>query len=195
MDATTRLPAAGNRQVRLGPAEHSLLGLLADSRYGGIHGYDLSRHYSHGALGEIIRLEPGMLYHHLKKLDKYGLITTQTEHQPYRPDRHVHALTQRGRELLNGWLAEPVRATREIRLDFLLKLFFIRRLEPEKLDDLIAQQRSVLTKLSASLMAQGSESAAQPDALDRQMVLRLRLAQTTAALDWLDSLRPMEDDS
>lgn len=170
------------RAARLGPAEHSLLGLLAG---GGVHGYDLARQYSDGALGEIIRLEPGMLYHHLKKLDRYGLITTEVIPQPDRPDRQMHTLTAAGREQLERWLREPVRATREIRLDFLLKLFFTRRLAPAHTATLLAQQRAVLGTLADSLRAQLADPARDEE---RAMVLRLRLLQTEAALTWLDGL-------
>ncbi|HEV2128839.1 MAG TPA: helix-turn-helix transcriptional regulator [Thermomicrobiales bacterium] len=182
------------RALRLGPAEHSLLGLLAGAGEEGIHGYDLARQFSHGALGEIIRLEPGMLYHHLKKLDRYRLITTEIERQVDRPDRRIHTLTLDGREALDQWLQEPVHATREIRLDFLLKLFFTRRLAPARLAHLIGQQRAVLTDLLRSLTAQMEVGTAAPDA-ERRMVLRLRLAQTEAALEWLDSLDTTENNA
>jgi PadR family transcriptional regulator, regulatory protein AphA len=174
------------RELRLGPAEHSLLGLLAIAA-GGVHGYDLARHYTDGALGEIIRLEPGMLYHHLKKLDRYGLITTEVIPQPDRPDRRIHTLTEAGRRQLERWLREPVRATREIRLDFLLKLFFARRLDPAHRAALIAQQRAVLAELEASLRAQ-MDAPETVESDDRALVLRLRLRQTRAALEWLDEL-------
>lgn len=195
MTSTTRPTDRAKRAPRLGPAEHSLLGLLATSGAEGVHGYDLARQYTHGALGEIIRLESGMLYHHLKKLDRYGMITTQVVRQADRPDRQLHALTDHGREQLESWLRAPVRATREIRLDFLLKLFFTRRLVPSHLNTLIEQQRTVLAELSDSLKTQMQEPVATGDALERRMVLRLRLAQNGAALDWLDSLLPMEDDA
>lgn len=175
------------REPRLGPAEHSLLGLLAVAGAGGVHGYDLARHYSDGALGEIIRLEPGMLYHHLRKLDRYGLITTEVIPQPDRPDRRIHTLTEAGRRQLERWLRAPVRATREIRLDFLLKLFFARRLDPAHRATLIAQQRAVLAELAASLQAQ-AEMSAGGHGDERGPVLRLRLLQTRAALDWLDEM-------
>lgn len=194
MTSTTRTTGTASRPPRLGPAEHSLLGLLASAGDAGIHGYDLARQYTHGPLGEIIRLESGMLYHHLKKLDRYGLITTHVEHQPDRPDRQIHTLTTLGRQQLDRWLREPVRATRDIRLDFLLKLFFTRRLIPGHLSELIDQQRTVLTSLADSLGAQLREPATSDDAIERQMVLRLRQAQTEAALVWLDSL-PTENDS
>jgi DNA-binding PadR family transcriptional regulator len=175
------------REPRLGPAEHSLLGLLAEAGAGGVHGYDLARHYTDGALGEIIRLEPGMLYHHLKKLDRYGLITTEVSPQPDRPDRRIHTLTPAGRAQLDRWLREPVRATREIRLDFLLKLVFARRLDPAHRAALIAQQRAVLAALAASLRTQ-MEAPETEERDDRATVLRLRLLQTRAALEWLDEL-------
>ncbi|MDQ4045068.1 MAG: PadR family transcriptional regulator [Chloroflexota bacterium] len=190
-----RSASSPRRAVRLGPAEHSLLGLLASAGEEGIHGYDLARQFSHGALGEIIRLEPGMLYHHLKKLDRYGLITTEIERQVDRPDRRIHTLTADGREALDLWLQEPVHATREIRLDFLLKLFFTRRLAAARLANLIGQQRAVLTDLLRSLTAQMAARTAAPEDAERRMVLQLRLAQTEAALEWLDSLDTTENDA
>lgn len=194
MSDTTRSDAPPSQRPRLGPAEHSLLGLLASTESEGIHGYDLARQYTVGALGEIIRLEPGMLYHHLKKLVRNEMVTTYIEHQRDRPDRQIHTLTEAGARRLHTWLSEPVRATREIRLDFLLKLLFTRRLAPEKLHDLVQQQRSVLAKLATSLDTQVNAPVSHADALERRMVLRLRLAQTRAAIDWLDSLLPMEDE-
>ena len=187
--------ARSGRKLRLGPAEHSLLGLLASAGSDGVHGYDLARQFSHGALGDIIRLESGMLYHHLKKLDRYELITTMIERQPDRPDRQIHTLTEEGRTALDRWLQAPVRATREVRLDFLLKLFFSRRLAPGRIPTLIAQQRDVLTRLLQSLDQQMADATDTPDRAERRMVLRLRMAQTEAALTWLDSIDTTEDDA
>ena len=192
---TTRSDGPSPPQPRLGPAEHSLLGMLASAESEGIHGYDLARQYTVGVLGEIIRLEPGMLYHHLKKLDRYQLLTTQVKQQSDRPDRQVHTLTETGASHLHAWLREPVQATREIRLDFLLKLLFTRRLAPERLHDLVNEQRMVLATLAASLEGQVNTQVADADAVERHMVLRLRLAQTRAAIDWLDSLLPLGDDA
>ncbi len=192
---TPRNDSSPARRLRLGPAEHSLLGLLASAESEGMHGYDLARQYTVGALGEIIRLEPGMLYHHLKKLERYGLVSSHVEFQLDRPDRQIHTLTDAGANRLHTWLSEPVRATREIRLDFLLKLLFVRRLGPDGLHDLVHQQRSVLATLAASLETQVNAADADADALERRMVIRLRLAQTRAAIDWLDSLLPMENDA
>lgn len=176
------------REAPLGPGEYALLGLLA-VRGGSGYGYDLARHFGErsGPLGEIIRLEPGMLYHHLKKLARDRLVTTTVEEQSGRPARQTHAITEAGRGALDRWLREPVRATREIRLDFLLKLFFARQLNPPLARSLVADQRRVCDDLAASLTAQiaGLDAgAAATDAFTRQ-ILDLRLAQTRAASDWL----------
>ena len=98
------------------PAEHAILGLLAESP-SGAHGYDLARNFSgEEPLGAIVRLEPGMLYHHLKKLDKSGWVAATVEHQGLRPPKQVYRLTADGEAELQRWLTAPVERTREIRL-------------------------------------------------------------------------------
>jgi PadR family transcriptional regulator AphA len=175
------------------PAEHAILGLLAESDPGA-HGYDLARHFApEEPLGAIVRLEPGMLYHHLKKLDKAGWVSATVEQQGVRPPRQVYHLTPQGRDELDRWLGDPVGRTREIRLEFLVKLFFAQRLQPELAGALVAHQRETLERNLASLKAQLQSMMAGGDADDRDRsfsvhVLELRMAQTEAALSWLDRL-------
>jgi DNA-binding PadR family transcriptional regulator len=187
--APSRRGKASAAQTRA--AEHTLLGLLAmpDVAATGVHGYDLSRQFSHGVLPEIIRLEPGMLYHYLKSLAKRDLIVTTIERQTSRPDRQMHAITPAGQEALTTWLETPVRATRELRLEFLLKLYLTRRRSADEARQLIDRQRSVIARLMESLEEQ---QAAVPeddaDAAFRRQILGLRITQNRAALDWLDTL-------
>ncbi len=179
----------------LTPAEFALLGLLArsgDERGDreAIHGYDLTRRFNDGALAEIIRLEPGMLYHYLKKLGRAGFISTTVERQRSRPDRQMHALSQAGDIALRAWLTAPVHATREIRLTFLLKLFLARRIDPALAVRLIEDQRRVTATLVESLAAQlATLLATTDDDRFRRDVLELRRSQTQAALDWLATLQ------
>ena len=177
----------------MGPGEYALLGLLALGGGAG-YGYDLARHFGErsGPLAEIIRLEPGMLYHHLKKLARRRLVAAAVEEQSGRPARQTHAITETGREALDRWLREPVRATREIRLDFLLKLFFARRLDPALARSLVAEQQRVCDELTASLTAQRNALNAEETAIDpfTRQILDLRLAQTRAAAAWLVDIGP-----
>lgn len=178
------------RGSRLSAAEFTLLGLIAQSGPDAqVHGYDLNRHLVEGAPGAVIRIEPGMLYHYLKKLARLELISSMVVPQAGKPDRHVHSITGAGRARFEAWLAEPVQATREMRLDFLLKLWFARQAGPEAAAELIGRQREILQGLVASLEGQLAErrGAGDPDRFARE-VLGLRLAQNRAALAWLDDL-------
>jgi DNA-binding PadR family transcriptional regulator len=164
------------------PAEHALLGLLARSAESR-HGYDLAREFQPGSeLGEIIRLEPGMLYHHLKKLERAGWVTSQQEVVDRRPARLVYSLTDAGRAELDRWMREPVGHTREIRLEFLVKLLLAGQADPALRQRLISEQISRLSEIEASLAS--GEAAEEFSA----QVRALRQAQTRTALAWLRSL-------
>jgi PadR family transcriptional regulator AphA len=174
---------AHKRQADEMPAEHALLGLLSIAD-GSRHGYDLSRAFQPGAeLGEIIRLEPGMLYHHLKKLERLGWVTSHQEQIERRPARSVYTLTEAGRHELSTWMSEPVERTREIRLAFLVKLYLAQQTEPDRATALIDEQIATLERVESgqrTMPETGSFSAHIRD---------LRLAQTRTAIAWLKSLR------
>jgi PadR family transcriptional regulator AphA len=180
---------AGRKATDPVAAEFAVLGMIAATPDGEIHGYDLSRSFADSALGKIIRIEPGMLYHYLKKLARSGSITTRVEQQHGRPDRQVHALTPEGRTALMAWLSEPVTSTREIRLDFLVKLYLAERLDPAHRARLVEVQKRVMQGRAERLQVQVDDPQPQdPDNAFGDMVLRLRLSQTRAALEWLDSI-------
>jgi len=120
--------------VASSPAEHAILGLLALAGGQG-HGYDLARHFAAGRpLAGVIRIEVGMLYHHLKQLARAGWVAPLPGPAEARPARRVFALTDDGRAELWRWLGEPVAHTREIRLEFLVKLALARRLDRPAVD-------------------------------------------------------------
>jgi len=173
-------------------AEHAILGLLALRESGIGHGYDLARQLSPDApLGNVVRLEPGMVYHHLKKLERLGWVAAVPESGPGRTARRLFALSTSGRTELRRWLAEPVAHTREIRLDFLIKLYLALLLDPTLAVRLVDEQRQLCARhvefLSSRLRkAEGEEKQTADTANFGDMVLDMRLAQTQAALAWLD---------
>lgn len=173
-------------------AEHAILGLLALSESGTGHGYDLARQFSPEApLGDVVRLEPGMVYHHLKKLERLGWVLAVPQAEPGRPARRLYALSAPGRAELGRWLSEPVARTREIRLDFLVKLYLALLLDPALAVRLVEEQRDLCARLVESLSnrlrsGQVDENRDAVTARFGDMVLDMRLAQTRAALAWLD---------
>ena len=165
------------------PAEHALLGLLAQSA-GSRHGYDLAREFQPDSdLGRIIRLEPGMLYHHLKKMERAGWVVSQQEQVERRPARLAYSLTPGGQMELKTWMREPVGHTREIRLAFLVKLYLAQKIDRALGSDLISQQIATLEEIEA---AQNKDA---PAAGFSEAVRQLRISQTRTALDWLRSLQ------
>lgn len=174
------------------PAEHALLGLMAGTAGGVGHGYDLARRFGAGApLGNVIRLEPGMVYHHLKKIERFGWVVAEADLAEGRPARRVYALTDAGRRELERWLAEPVSHTREIRLEFLVKLYFAFLLDPPLARRLLGEQREQCERLLGALTGSGTENDAIEGGEPQEerfasYVRDMRIAQTRAALEWLD---------
>jgi DNA-binding PadR family transcriptional regulator len=172
------------------PAAHALLGLLALSG-GTAHGYDLARQFRHNQpLGGIIRLKQAMLYKHLKKLANLGWVTVTVEEQGTRPPRQRCHLTPAGSAELRRWLSEPVARTREIRLEFMVKLYFAWQLDTDLARRLVREQRAASSQIAESLARQleAVTFASRSDREDRFLprVLELRLEQTEAVMEWLD---------
>lgn len=163
--------------------ENALLGLL---RREPRHGYDLAREFAQDTpLGEVVHLEMSMLYALLKKLEREGLVRSVTQLQDSRPPRKVFELTEAGNQTLDRWLAEPVERTRDLRLEFLLKLYIARDTDPQLARTLIASQYDVCERHVGSL---NEQIAAEPDSF-RRLVLEMRMAQNVALLEWLAKAR------
>lgn len=166
--------------------EHAVLGLLSiESR----HGYNLAKEFSPDTvMGDIVHLESGMLYAHLKKLERRGWVDSELEPQEARPARKVFTITGEGREELHRWLSEPVDKTRDIRLEFLLKLYLAYQTEPERVEQLVNEQRAICEQFIKSLEAQIGEEEDE----FRLLVLEMRLAQNQALAQWLDRASAIE---
>lgn len=163
--------------------ENALLGLL---RREPRHGYELAREFAPDTpLGEVVHLEMSMLYALLKKLERDGQVRSAMQMQGSRPPRKVFELTEAGHQALDDWLAEPVERTRDLRLEFLLKLYIAREADPELARDLIAGQHDVCERHVVSLREQID---AEQDSF-RRLVLEMRMAQNVALLEWLAKAR------
>ncbi|CAN5255378.1 PadR family transcriptional regulator [soil metagenome] len=159
--------------------EQTLLGLLATKPR---HGYELTKEFMpETTLGDIVHLESGMLYAHLKKIQKEGWVESTLEPQESRPPRRIFSITSSGQAELHRWLGEPVGKTRDIRLDFLLKLYTARQHKPALAEKLVNEQRDVCERFIVSLREQMEEE----DDEFRRLVIEMRLAQNAALLSWL----------
>ena len=100
-------------------SRYALLGMLS---LGSMTGYDLKKIIA-ASIGYFWQEHYAQIYPTLKLLTREGLTTFQVEEQKGKPDRHIYALTDKGRQELQRWLTSPVEA-QVIRHELLLKLFF-----------------------------------------------------------------------
>ena len=131
------------------PLHHAVLALLADKP---AHGYELKSSFEQAVGDQWGGLNIGHLYQILERLSRDGLIESERQPQPVKPDRVVHHLTQAGRAELDRWLGEPSPRQRGYRDDFFLKLMAaVQSGDRQTLDGVIRGQRSHLLRELRSL--------------------------------------------
>jgi PadR family transcriptional regulator AphA len=155
-----------------------LLGLLMSEPR---HGYDLYQELSDD-LGQVWQVGLSQAYAQLKQLEEAGLVTSQVEPQEGRPARKVYHLTPEGHDLFLEWVCRPVPYLRNIRVEFLARLYFYRRLRLHGLDELVERQKAVCRAQIERFAQMTSDT--QDDF--RQLVLEFRIGQLEAVVEWLD---------
>jgi DNA-binding PadR family transcriptional regulator len=170
------------------PAEYALLGLLQDRA---MHGYEMFQQFHQGTLGEIVHLEMSQMYAFLKKLERLGYVQAEVEPQGTRPPRKVYHLTSSGRDMLQSWLLVPVEKPRDIRILFLIKLYFLQRHAPEQAATLVQRQGEACERFLGYLEQRHEEEAQarSGEYFFTHVVLRSRIYQTRALLSWLQELQ------
>lgn len=160
--------------------EWSLLGFLHQEPR---HGYALHRKLSQSkGLGIVWNLKQSQLYALLDKLEQRGYIEHTLEPQASRPPRKVYALTPEGEDALHAWLEEPVAHGRDIRMEFLAKLYFARREGPNSVRRLLNAQRQICQNWLRLQQASDGDQEEPYTWLVRQF----RAGQIEAMLDWLN---------
>ena len=103
------------------------------------HPYELNKLFRRD-LGSVWRVGQSHIYAHLTRLAELGLAKAGAEAQDGRPNRIVYRVTAAGKKSFLAWLHEPSQHVRNIRLEFLARLYFFRRLELPGLSDLVADK-------------------------------------------------------
>ncbi|HEV2579530.1 MAG TPA: helix-turn-helix transcriptional regulator [Ktedonobacteraceae bacterium] len=169
------------------PAEYAILGLLEHQP---MHGYEMFQQFQDGILGQVVHLEMSQMYAFLKKLERLGHIEAELEPQGTRPPRKIFHLTDQGRAVFQDWLTTPVERPREIRLLFLLKLYFAQSIMPRQVSHLVELELAACQKFLAHLEAQRLPTSSSGDtAFLERVVLHSRIHQTRALLNWLRELQ------
>lgn len=160
--------------------DHVILGLLEAQS---CHGYQLLTHFrAPEQLGRIWKLNTSRLYAILKRLEHQELIDGREEDGVDAPMRTVYWLTEAGREQLFQWLNQPYpsASTRNIRTEFLSRLYIARVLKRPHQPIVEAQRAACLQQLEG-LQAQYE---AHPHSIGG-LALALKVAEMQVIVDWL----------
>ncbi len=164
---TKRPPKSRNSAV------YPILGILSR---GPAHGYDICFRLRAG-VGSIWRLGKSQVYALLVQLEREGLVLHERVGQDHLPAKNVFKLTERGEEIFRQWLDEPVAHIRDMRLEFLTKLWFARHYEPLSETRLIENQVALCRKRITALERQRESARTRIESLSVEF--RLKLVEAT----------------
>jgi DNA-binding PadR family transcriptional regulator len=167
------------------PAEYVILGMLKKQP---MHGYEMFQQFQNSTLGQIVHVEMSQLYAFLKKLEHLAYIeTAEVKSQGIRPPRKIFQLTRQGEDTFLQWLTLPVEKPRDIRILFLIKLYFVQHYLPAQTGSLLAQQIDACKRFLTHLEAQHASSTVgtSDEAFFEHVVLRSRIYQTRSLLEWM----------
>src|SRR5690242_10382811 len=134
-------------RARARSTPYAVLGMLSLAP---MSGYDI-RKESEQSIGYFWSESYGQIYPALRDLKAQGLIRRRPGPRGGGRDRHVYEITERGREALAAWRAEPPRDM-PLRNELLLKLFFGRAgedgHETEWIDRRLTQELTALREFA-----------------------------------------------
>ena len=167
--------------------KHAILGFLVDQP---MHGYELKRKLS-PALPRERRVNDGVLYPLLRRMEEDGLVRKRVERGEGGRDRNVFSATAQGRREFERWLRSSDDEADEATYDFLVghpfltkSLFFARLDAGEVEQKLVAQLADSTRKLETFDEIRKGMVARDVDPY-RIAVLDLGIAQQKERVRWL----------
>jgi len=155
---------------------------------GPAHGYDICRRLQ-TELGAVWNLGRSQIYALLAKLERDGLVVHERVGQENLPAKNIFSLTSSGEEVFGKWLRMPVNHVRDMRLEFLTKLWFARQADPVEEQRLIEKQLTLCREKAHVVMSRKDSCRNQ---IEFQS-LDFRLAVIQAAISWLEGLLETSD--
>lgn len=165
--------------------EYILLGFLFESP---IHGYDLYKKISNfEGISLIWHIKQSRLYALLDKLEADGLLSSNMIPGEAYLNRKEFQITSLGRKTFMTWVTNPVMHGRDMRQEFLAKLYFAQKSGIEIFLKLIEEQSKVCAEWLSNL--QNSYSKTTDEQTYERMIFQYRISQTQAMMEWLDYCR------
>jgi PadR family transcriptional regulator AphA len=149
-----------------------------------MHGYQIARELAGGTgLGLVCPMRMSNVYFVLGNLQDTGLVEVEGREEDRYPPRVLLRTSAAGRRAFDAWLQEPVTRLRQVRLDFLVKLFFLGREDPALARKLVKGQKEFCRRYLAEW--QELAQAAGFASFDR-LAIEAKIAVGGATLRWLE---------
>jgi len=158
-------------------AENTLLGILMT---GPQYGYDLHRYISLH-MSQFWDLSMSQVYALLKRMERDHMVVSQEEWQKNRPSKMVFTVTPKGKDMFLDWVWTPVEHVRDMRIEFMAKLFFIRKLGLQEFPGFLDRQIAVLEEKLQGIEHSKNQSTDEFE----KLLYSFKASQTTAVLGWL----------
>jgi DNA-binding PadR family transcriptional regulator len=169
--------------------EMILLGYL---NYGPFSGYELkttmddsTNHFWHAYHSQI--------YTTLRRLEADGLVISDEVEEPGRLNPRIYHITDQGRDHLHQWLDKPMTELPSIKDDFLVRMYFSARRDPQLvMDELRFQRRLHVEKLAHYHEIDAGFTPAQcppelyPDQRFWRLTLQMGIGHEQMYIAWLD---------
>lgn len=166
-------------------SKYAILGMLSIAP---MSGYDIKKEVEQ-SISNFWTESYGQIYPVLRNLITEKLVTKTVESEAGKPDRHVYALTSKGRKELRRWLTQGF-APKVQRDEFLLKLFFGEEIGPKAniahVEQFRELQRGSLQKYRAVEKQITREYADNLNAAYWLMTVRYGQQVSRALLRWCD---------
>ncbi len=174
---------------------YAILGMLSLQA---MSGYDIRKEAA-SSIGYFWSESYGQIYPALRDLTSQGLIKRRPGPRGGNRERHVYEITDRGREALAAWRAEPPRPA-SVRNELLLKLFFGSRDTPgreaEWMERLLAEEIAALREFRRIRRALMREQRDHPSLPFWLMTMSYGEHRSRAVVRWcrqtLNALRALE---
>jgi DNA-binding PadR family transcriptional regulator len=147
------------------------------------YGYDVYKYLSNETtFFKIWHLKRSQFYSFLERLFIENYLSHEiVEGQQY-PDRRIFSLTPIGLQTLNAWTVTPVEHGREMRQDFLVKLFILQSYFPSRINELVQNQRMICQQWKID---QEQQLISESDQFQKLLII-YRKMQIQSMIEWLD---------
>lgn len=160
--------------------EFALLGFLYEQPS---HGYALHQRLI-SELGNAWHASQSQTYNILKRLEGQGDVSSTLQDQEKLPPRRILQITKAGRRRFNEWIKTPSGGSvRGIRLEFISRLYFSRKLFPGMVQKLIEVEANDIQRALTRLEV--SRQTVPTNQVFNRLSLELRIQQLRAVSAWV----------